>query len=144
MHDEGELPNTGLFGRENHAELCEGLCQSSFDPVVEKDAPEIVPLGKEFEVEECMVGSEPLDDDCWIGGKKEMKKKDDFCKESLLIESLCQANSPLRTELHSFGSEIQKVMKSFPERVCELEAKLDCDHSCREHVQANALALQAE
>ena len=61
---EGELPNTGLFGNGDRAELCEGLYQSSFNPVVEKDTPEIVPLEKEFEVEECITGNEPLDDDC--------------------------------------------------------------------------------
>ena len=76
LHGEGELPNTGLVGNETRAELYEGVCQSSFNPVVEKDTPEIVPLEREFEFEECLVGSEPLDDDYWIGGKKEMDEED--------------------------------------------------------------------
>ena len=50
----------------------------------------------------------------------------------------------MRTELQSFGSETQKMMKSLRERMCELKAELDSDRSCRKHVQANALALQAE
>ena len=64
--------------------------------------------------------------------------------EKYLIESLCQENRALRIELQSFKSETQKVMKSLQERVCELEAELDNDRSCQQHVQANALALQAE
>ena len=38
VHDEGELWNTGVVGNESHAELYEGCCQSSIEPVVEKDA----------------------------------------------------------------------------------------------------------
>ena len=81
MHDEGEFPNAGLFGNENRAELYEGLCQSSFNPVAEKNTPEIVPLKKEFEVEECIMGHEPLYGDYWVGGKKEMDEEDEFSKE---------------------------------------------------------------
>ena len=36
------------------------------------------------------------------------------------------------------------MVKSLRERVRELEAELDSDRSCRERVQADALALQAE
>ena len=74
LHDEGELLNTGFVGNENHAEHCEGLCQSSFDPVVENDALEIVPLEREVEVEESVMGNEPLDNDYWIGSKNETDK----------------------------------------------------------------------
>jgi len=35
-------------------------------------------------------------------------------------------------------------MKRLWERMRELEAELDSDRSCRQQVQANALALQAE
>ena len=83
LHDEGELPNTGLVSNETRAELYEGLRQSSFNPVVEKDASEIVPLEREFKVEKCVMGNEPLDDDCWIGGKKEMDKEGELSKESV-------------------------------------------------------------
>ena len=76
LHGEGELPNTGLVGNETRAELYEGVCQSSFNPVVEKDTPEIVPLVMGFKLEEYVVGHEPLHDDCWIGGKKEMDEED--------------------------------------------------------------------
>jgi len=50
----------------------------------------------------------------------------------------------LRTELQSFKSEAQKVVKSLRERVRELEAELYSDRSCREYMQADTLALQAE
>ena len=40
--------------------------------MVDKDTPEIVLNEREFKVEECVVGKETLDDDCWIGGKNEM------------------------------------------------------------------------
>ena len=56
--------------------MYEGLYQSCFDPVVEKDASDVVPLEKEFEVEACAMKSEPLDDDCWNRGKKEMDEED--------------------------------------------------------------------
>ena len=63
--------------------------------------------------------------------------------EKYLIESLLQENRALYTELQSFKSKSQKVMKSFRERLCELEAEADSDHNCREYVQADALALEA-
>ena len=50
----------------------------------------------------------------------------------------------MNTELQSFKSEAQKVVKSLRERLPELEAELDSDRGCHEHVQADALALQAE
>ena len=112
--------------------------------MVEKDAPEIVPPEKQFEVEECVVGSEPLDNDCWMGGKNEMNEEDELCKESHSEVNTCQEIRTLHTELQSFKSETQKVVKSLRERVRELEAELDSDCSCQEHVQADALALQAE
>ena len=58
--------------------------------MVKKDAPELVPLEKEFEVEECIMGSEPLDDDCWIGGTKEMDEEDKLSRESLFEVNACQ------------------------------------------------------
>ena len=112
--------------------------------MVEKDTPEIVPLERKFKVEQCVLGNEPLHDDCLIGGKKEMDKEDELCKESLSEVNTCQEIRALRTELQSLNSEAQKVVESLQERVRELEAEFDSDRSCREHVQANALALQAE
>ena len=64
--------------------------------------------------------------------------------EKYFIESLRQENRALHTELQSFKSETKKVMRSLQERVRELEAELDNDRSCWQHVQVNAPALHAE
>ena len=61
--------------------------------MVEKDTPEIVPLEKEFEVEEYIMGSELLDDDCWIRDKKEMDEDDELSQKSVRNEHLPRGNS---------------------------------------------------
>ena len=67
------------------------------------------------------------------------------CNEKdMPMESLRQKIRALCTELQSFKSKTQKVVKSLWERVCELKAELNSDHSCREHVQADTIDLQAE
>ena len=63
---------------------------------------------------------------------------------NLLKEGLRQENRVIHAELQSFGNKTQEVMKRLWERMRELEAELDSDRSCRQQVQANALALQAE
>uniref|UniRef100_A0A8C4RCJ2 AP180 N-terminal homology (ANTH) domain-containing protein n=1 Tax=Eptatretus burgeri TaxID=7764 RepID=A0A8C4RCJ2_EPTBU len=65
-------------------------------------------------------------------------------EKDLLMKSLCQEIRGLFTELQSFKSETQKVVKSLRKRVRELKAELDSDCSYWEYVQADALALQAE
>ena len=73
-----------------------------------------------------------------------MNKEDELCKESLSEVNTRQETRALHTELQPFKSETEKVMKSLWERVCVLEAELDNDRCCWQHVQANVLALQAE
>uniref|UniRef100_UPI00358FDE07 tudor domain-containing protein 15 n=1 Tax=Myxine glutinosa TaxID=7769 RepID=UPI00358FDE07 len=110
--EESKLPIAELFGNENASGHYQGLCPScnpDETAVLYKDIPEIVPLEKVFQVEECSLGNEP---DNGIGGMKDEDEGSELCKESQSEINTCQGVS-WKTDL------VEQMFEPFAEPLLE-------------------------